>query len=72
MENVEYSDDAKKARNEYQRAWRRKNPHKQRQYVAKYWQKKFDSRLRQFTIFDEIERQQPQKTKDQLSVLMPR
>jgi len=31
MENVEYSDDAKKARNEYQRAWRRKNPHKQQE-----------------------------------------
>lgn len=72
MKADEISDGARELRNNYQRAWRRKNPHKQRQYVAKYWQKKFDNRLRQFTIFDEIERQQPQKTKDQLSVLMPR
>jgi hypothetical protein len=73
MEAIEYSEQARQARNEYQRAWRRKNPQKQRGYLAKYWQKKFDNRLRQLTIFDDLARQeQPQKTADQLSILMPR
>ena len=71
MTNAEYSEQARQARNEYQRAWRRRNPQKQRGYLAKYWQKKFDNRLRQLTIFDDLARQE-QKTKDQLSILMPR
>jgi len=75
MEAIEYSEQARQARNEYQRAWRRRNPQKQRGYLAKYWQKKFDNRLRQLTIFDDLARQaegKPQKTADQLSILMPR
>ena len=36
----EISDKAKQARKENQRAWRKKNPDKCRQYKINYWEKK--------------------------------
>ena len=37
---MELSDKAKELRNAYQRAYRRKNPDKLREYNRKYWEKK--------------------------------
>ena len=34
------SEEARKARNEYYRAWRKKNPEKVKQTQEKYWKKK--------------------------------
>ena len=39
-DNTGLSDDAKKARAEYARAWRKKNPDKQRAINARYWEKR--------------------------------
>jgi len=75
MTTAQISDGAKKLRNDYLRAWRRRNPHKQRQYMNVYWQKKYDQKQRQLSLFEDPApqaRQQPQKTADQLSILMPR
>ena len=62
MKADEISDGARELRNDYQRAWRRRNPHKLRQYMNAYWQRLY-------------ERQQPEpriKTADQLELMMPR
>lgn len=34
------SENAKKARAEYMKAWRKKNPEKSREYMERYWTKK--------------------------------
>lgn len=34
------SDEAKKARNDYQKAWRQKNSAKMKQYETEYWERK--------------------------------
>lgn len=34
------SEEARKARNAYYRAWRKKNPEKSRQHQERYWKKK--------------------------------
>jgi len=61
MKADEISDGARELSNNYQRAWRRKNPHKLRQYHIAYWQRLY-------------ERQQPEpriKTADQFLALLP-
>lgn len=40
MDKVFLSDEAKKARSEYAREWRRKNPDRVRANNQRYWQKK--------------------------------
>lgn len=40
MKTQQLSDAAKKARAEYARAWRKKNPDKQRAANRRYWEKK--------------------------------
>ena len=42
MNTDQISDGAREARNDYQRAWRRKNPHKLRQYHIAYWQRLYE------------------------------
>ena len=37
---MELSNEAREARNEYMRQWRRKNPDKLRQYNVDYWERK--------------------------------
>ena len=39
---MELSEQAKKARNDYQREYRRKHPGKQREYMNRYWERKAD------------------------------
>ena len=36
---------AAKARNRYQREWRKRNPDKQKQYIERYWMKKAQQML---------------------------
>ena len=36
------TEEARKARNEYQRKWRRNNPEKFQAQIARYWQRKAD------------------------------
>lgn len=65
MKADEISDGARELRNNYQRAWRRKNPHKLRQYHIAYWQRLYERQTE--------EPAQPQiKTADQLELQMPR
>lgn len=40
MENCNLSDEAREARNRYNREWKKKNPDKIRAAQARYWQKK--------------------------------
>jgi hypothetical protein len=37
---MSYSDEARRAQNEYYRNWRKKNPDKVKAAQARYWQKK--------------------------------
>lgn len=34
------TDEAKKARSEYMKKWRKRNPEKEREYKARYWERK--------------------------------
>ena len=45
LPTMELSEKAKKARNDYQREYRRKNPGKQKEYMNKYWEKKASLQL---------------------------
>ena len=36
------TDAARKSRAEYYKEWRRKNPGKQREYIERYWQRRYE------------------------------
>jgi len=40
MQDKKLSQAARDARAAYKREWNRKNPHKNKEYIARYWQRK--------------------------------
>jgi len=70
MKADEISDGARELRNNYQRAWRRKNPHKLRQYMNAYWQRRYDQQKQKIDVPGDDGK--PRMTADQLELMMPR
>ena len=70
MKADEISDGARELRNDYQRAWRRKNPHKLRQYMNAYWQRRYDQQQQKIDVPGDDGKKR--MTADQLELLMPR
>ena len=70
MKADEISDGARELRNNYQRAWRRKNPHKLRQYHIAYWQRLYEQQQQKIAVPGDDGK--PRMTANQLELLMPR
>ncbi len=70
MKADEISDGARELRNNYQRAWRRKNPHKLRQYHIAYWQRLYEQQQQKIAVPGDDGK--PRMTADQLELMMPR
>ena len=70
MNTDQISDGAREARNDYQRAWRRRNPQKLRQYMNAYWQRRFEQQQQKIAVPGDDGK--PRMTANQLELLMPR